>query len=68
MKRCGALADSTAGQCCRGRHDEAGQVDKQPKDDSSQRDHATIMPRVGEGPETGSVRPESDICGAQPVN
>jgi hypothetical protein len=35
------------------------------KDDSSRHDHATVMPRLGEGPVTGSVRPGSNICGAQ---
>jgi len=60
-----ALAESTAGQWCRGGHDEAGQVGKQPKDDSSQEDHATIVPRLAEGPATESVRPGSNICGAQ---
>jgi hypothetical protein len=28
-------------------------------------DHATIMPQVGEGPATRSVRPEFNSCGAQ---
>jgi hypothetical protein len=46
------LADSTAGQWCRGGHNEAGQVGKQPKDDSSQHDHATIMQQLAESPAT----------------
>jgi hypothetical protein len=49
----------------RGRHNEAGLVGEQPNDVSSQHDHATIMPQVGEDPATGSVRPGSNICGAQ---
>jgi hypothetical protein len=61
-----ALADSTAGEWCRRRHSEAGQVGKQPKDDSSRRDHATIMPQLGKGAATRSVRLGSNICGAQP--
>jgi len=44
-----------AGQWCRRRHDEAGQVGTQPKDDSSQHDHVTIMPQVGDGPATGAL-------------
>jgi hypothetical protein len=28
-------------------------------------DHATIMPQLGEGPATESVRPRSNTCGAQ---
>ena len=63
-----ALAESTAGQWCRGGHDEAGQVGKQPKDDSSQEDHATIVPRLAEGPATESVRPGSNFCGAHPTS
>jgi hypothetical protein len=37
------------------------------RDDPSPRDHANIVPRPGEGPETGSVRPGSNTRGAQPV-
>ena len=48
-------------------HDEASPVGKYPKYDSSQRDHATIMPQVGEGPATGCVLPGSNFCGAQPT-
>jgi hypothetical protein len=59
------LADSTAGWWCRRRHDEAGQVGKYQRDDPSEHDHATIMPRLGEGPATGSVRPGSNYCGAE---
>ena len=44
---------------------EAGQVGKQLNDDSSQHDHATIMPQAGEGPATRSVRPGLNIFGAQ---
>jgi hypothetical protein len=58
------LADRTAGSWWRGRPDEVGRVGKGPKDDSSQHDHATIMPQVSEGPATGSVRPRSNFCGA----
>jgi len=63
-----ALAEPMAGQWCHRRHDEAGQIGKQLNDDSSQRDHATIMPQLGEGSATGSVRPGSNICGAQPAS
>jgi len=47
------------------KHHEAGQVGKQPQDDSSQHDHAATMPRVADGPATESVRLRSNICGAQ---
>jgi hypothetical protein len=50
---------------CEQQHNEAGQVGEYPKDDSSQRNHATIMPQLGEGPATRSVRPRSNICGPQ---
>jgi transposase-like protein len=60
-----ALADPMADRWCRGRHEEAGRVGESPKDDSSRRDHATIKPRLGEGPANGSVRPGSNIFGAQ---
>jgi hypothetical protein len=60
-----ALADTMTGWWCRGGHNEAGRVGKQPKDDSSQRDHATIVPQLADGPATGSVRPGSNFCGAQ---
>jgi transposase InsO family protein len=46
-------------------HNKAGQVRKEPNDDSSQGGHATMMPPLDEGPATGSVRPGSNICGAQ---
>jgi len=52
-----ALADPMAGQWCRGRHVEADQVGKYPRDDPSQHDHDMIVPQIGEGPATGSVRP-----------
>jgi hypothetical protein len=60
-----ALADPMAGERCRGGHDEAGQVGKQLNDDSSRRDHATIMPQVGERPRdgVGSSRMHN-ICGS----
>jgi hypothetical protein len=47
-----ALADPMAAEWCRGGHNEVGQVGKQPKGDSSQRDHATIMPQLADGPST----------------
>jgi toxin HigB-1 len=50
---------------CEQQHSEAGQVGKQLSDDSSQRDHATIMPQLGKGPATRSIRLGSNICGAQ---
>jgi hypothetical protein len=52
-----ALADPMAVERCRRPHNEAGQVGKKPKGDSSQRDHATIVPQLGDGPATASVRP-----------
>ena len=47
------------------RHNQAGQVGRFLKADSNQHDHATIMPRLGDGPATGSVRFGTDSCGAQ---
>jgi hypothetical protein len=63
---CGAqLTDSMPGWLCRGWDDETGQLGKYPQDHPSQRDQATIMPRLVKGPATGSIRPGSNICGAQ---
>ena len=47
------------------KHHEAGQVGKQPQDDSSQHDHAATMPRIADGPATESVHLGSNIRGAQ---
>lgn len=59
------FANWMVGNWCRGRHDEAGQVGKLPKDDSSQHDHVMIMPQLADDPATASVLARSNVCGAQ---
>jgi len=55
------LSDPTASEWSRGRHDEAGQVGKQPKDDASRRGHRTVRQRSRDGVSSSRI----NICGAQ---
>ena len=53
------LADSTAGEWCRGGRNEAGLVRQ-----LTEGRFEPARSRLGDGPATGSVRPGSNICGA----
>lgn len=39
----------------------------QPKDQTSRRDHATIMPQLSDGTASGPVLPRSYFCGVDPI-
>lgn len=50
------LCSVPADQCLGPNHHQGIAPIEQPTDDSSQRDHAAIMPQLGDGPATGSAR------------